>query len=276
MKELFKPTQLKELCQEYGLSPSKRYGQNYLISKGIVQKIIDAAELKKTDTIVEIGPGFGVLTCAMAPHVRRVVAFEIEKKLQSYWEEKQKEYPNVEIIWGNALKELKAQSSKLKGNYKIIANLPYQITSHALRVVLEAESKPERMIVMVQKEVAERIVARPGKMSLLSVSVQYFGEPRLVAKVSKGNFWPAPKVDSAVLSIDVYKTKGTRADERFFQTVRAGFQNKRKQLWRNISRGLGIPGDAVKAVVADVALDSAVRAEALSVEQWKDISKRLA
>jgi 16S rRNA (adenine1518-N6/adenine1519-N6)-dimethyltransferase len=212
----------------------------------------------------------------MAPHVRRVVAFEIEKKLQSYWEEKQKEYPNVEIIWGNALKELKAQSSKLKGNYKIIANLPYQITSHALRVVLEAESKPERMIVMVQKEVAERIVARPGKMSLLSVSVQYFGEPRLVAKVSKGNFWPAPKVDSAVLSIDVYKTKGTRADERFFQTVRAGFQNKRKQLWRNISRGLGIPGDAVKAVVADVALDSAVRAEALSVEQWKDISKRLA
>lgn len=276
MEELFHPTHLKELCQEYGLSPSKRYGQNYLVTKSVVEKIIAAADLKKDDVVIEIGPGFGVLTFALAPRVKNVIAFEIEKKLQPYWEEKQKEYDNIDIVWGNALREFQVESEKLKETYKVVANLPYQITSRAIRTILEADQKPERIVFMVQKEVAQRIVAAPGDMSLLAVSVQYYGTPRIITKVSKGNFWPTPKVDSAVLSIVPHQdTSSTKEAATFFRIVRAGFQNKRKQLWRNLSTGLSVSADHAKDVLKKVVGNEKVRAEELSLGHWRGIVEKL-
>jgi len=245
--------------------------------------MIEAGELTPEDTVVEIGPGFGVLTLAMAPHVQQVIAFEIEKKLEAYWEEQQRTFKNIEIVWGNALKEIgnkklsaqggSALGGELGSSYKVLANLPYQITSNVIRTLLELEQKPERIVIMVQKEVAERICAKPGDMSVLAISIQYYGTPNIVTKVTKGNFWPAPKVDSAVVSITNIQDRDDA--ETFFRYVRAGFQNKRKQLWRNLSQTLHIDGENVKRVLRDVVGDERVRAEDLSVKKWEDVIDRL-
>ncbi len=273
MKKLT-PTEIKELCKKYGLSPSKKYGQNYLVNFDPVQKMIEAAEVTKKDKIVEIGPGFGVLTFALAEKAGKVIAFEIEKKLQDYWEEKKKDYANLEIVWGNAVEKIK-NKELISGGYKVVANLPYQITSHILRTLLELENKPEKIVVMVQKEVAERICAKPGDMSVLAVSVQYFGEPKIAVKVSRGNFWPEPKVDSAVLVIENIRKSKKAEDEKFFEVVKAGFANKRKQLWRNLSVGLKIDAEKSKKAVFQVVGDEKIRAEKLSIEQWKKILENL-
>ena len=296
------PSELKSLCAKYNLNPSKQYGQNYLISDAPLKKMIAAAELSKDDVVVEIGPGFGILTFALSPLVKKVVAFEIEKKLMLFWDEKLKEFSNVEIIWGNVLQQLKTISEKLKGNWKVVANLPYQITSHLLRTLLEMENKPERIIVMVQKEVAERICAKAGEMSLLAVSVQYYGEPKIITKVSRGSFWPSPSVDSAILAISRISPEallgiptlrrdrispeallgiptlsrckigtGCRDDEKFFRIVKAGFINKRKQLWHNLSSHLGLDKEVVKNVLKEVVGNEKIRAEDLSVEDWVKI-----
>lgn len=261
--------------------------------------MIEAAGVAKTDTVIEIGPGFGVLTFALAEKARQVVAFEIEKKLGEYWQEEIeiKKLKNLEIIWGNALTQISNFKFQII-NYKIVANLPYQITSNVLRALLELENKPESITIMVQKEVAERICAKPrsagsrqaGDMSLLAVSVQYYGEPKIVDIVSRGNFWPSPKVDSAILHIKTLKHENNKAkplpslpyegrekisDEEFFRVVKAGFANKRKQLHKNLSVGLKIENEKVKNVLKDVLNNEKIRAEELAVDDWKRIIEKL-
>lgn len=261
-------SKIQELCKLYGFSPSKQYGQNYLINDGIVEKIVKAADLQSSDTVVEIGPGFGVLTFALAQKAKKVIAFEIEKKLTEYWDEEIKKLSNLEIVWGNALTRLKIEDLRLK-DYKIVANLPYQITSQLLRTILELKNKPELIVVMVQKEVAQRICAKPPDMSLLALSVQYYGKPEIVDFVTKGNFWPAPKVDSAILKIKIEDLRFKIIEsDLFFKFVRAGFGQKRKQLWRNLAEGLNLDKDKVKAVIKEVMGDEKVRAEELSVDDW--------
>lgn len=273
MTNLYKPTYLKELCKKYGLRPSKQYGQNYLVSEKPIQKMIEAAELDPEETVVEVGPGFGVLTLALAGQAKKVVSFEIEKKLESYWDEISASYPNIEIVWGNVLSSFDSCRSKVPDSYKVVANLPYQITSKILRLFLEEKNPPKQIVVMVQKEVAERMCAKPGDMSLLSVSVQYFGSPHIVTKVSKGSFFPSPKVDSAVVSIS--QIQAQPESERFFQIVRAAFSNKRKQAWKNITTSLGIEGDRVKNVLKECTGSEKIRAQGLSIAQWKEVVKKL-
>jgi len=276
------PTKLKLLCEKYHLVPSKKYGQNFLINEKPVRIMIEAAELTKDDTVVEIGPGFGVLTLSVALLVKKVMAFEIERKIEGYWEEiKGNNGNNIEIIWGDALNKFKVESLKFKSDYKVLANLPYSVTSNALRILLEAENKPSLIIVMVQKEVAERICAKKGEMSLLALSVQYYGTPKIICRVSKGSFWPEPSVDSAVLMIrlnakskDPHLTspyEGDEDTERFFKFAKAGFANKRKQLWRNLAVGLNLEGEKVKQILQVVMGNEKVRAEELGVEEWKKI-----
>jgi len=270
--------EIKSLCQQYGFSPSKQYGQNYLVNDGIVEKIVQAANLQSTDTVVEIGPGFGVLTFALVQKAKKVIAFEIERKLENYWNEEIKKLSNLEIVWGNALTNIQYQISNIKYPYKIVANLPYQITSQILRTILELPNKPSLIVVMVQKEVAQRICAKKGDMSLLALSVQYYGKPEIVDIVTKGNFWPAPKVDSAILRVrlplphpDPLLIKERGDSERFFKFARAGFAKKRKQLWKNLSEGLGLDGEKVKKTLLEVAGNEKVRAEELGVGEWKRV-----
>lgn len=276
MSDLFKPTHLKELCEQYGLAPSKQYGQNYLISEKPIREMVAAGELTPNDTVVEIGPGFGVLTEAVAPHVQKLISFEIEKKLQGYWEQKQKDLPSLEIVWGNFVYQFEEVQKTFPQKYKVLANIPYQITSQIIRMLLEADNKPERMIVMVQREVCDRICAKPGDLSLLAISVQYYGEPKMVCKVTKGNFFPAPKVDSSVLMIKNIRTpKETFSDEQFFDVVRAGFAHPRKQLWSNLAEKYPHKKDEIKNILQEVTGNEKIRAEQLSVQQWKQVVKQM-
>ncbi len=260
------PSQIKQLCEEYNLIPSKKYGQNYLISERPVQKMVEAAGIKPDSVVYEIGPGFGILTFGLLATGASVRAFEIEQKLRPYWEKYGAECPNLELVWGNALKEWNEYSEKEKKPYIVAANLPYQITSEMLQTILESSNPPQTLVCMVQKEVAERIVARPGNMSILAVSVQYFGKPRLVAQVSRGLFWPSPRVDSAIIAVENIQPQGK--SKSFFDLVKAGFHHKRKLLSNNISEALHLEKQEVLSLFSRVGLDEKVRAEELSVDQW--------
>lgn len=270
------PTTLRALCAQYGLRPSKAYGQNYLISDKPIRDMIAAGELTHDDTVIEVGPGFGVLTEAVAPLVHHIISFEIEKKLQDYWQKKQKEQANIQIVWGNFVYQFPDLQQTFPQGYKVLANIPYQITSQIIRMLLEAQNKPERIIVMVQREVSDRICAKPGDMSLFAVSVQYYGEPKMVCKVPKGNFFPAPKVDSAVLMIKNISTPhNTFSDEQFFEVVRAGFSHPRKQLWSNLAEKYPQKKEAIKQLLQTVTGNEKIRAEELSVDQWKQLVAQL-
>lgn len=271
--KLFNPDYLKHLCQTYGLTPSKKYGQNFLVNPEPIEKMIEASEIKSDDTVVEVGPGFGVLTLALVEKAKKVLSFEIEKKIEPYWNEELKKYNNLEIVWGNVLQ---VPSSKFPvNNYKVVANLPYQITSQILRTFLEMENKPEVMVLMVQKEVAERICAPAGDMSVLSVSVQYYGEPEIVAYVPRSSFWPVPAVDSAVIRVRIKKDEARIKNEAdlFFKIVKAGFSSRRKMLIKNLSSVAD--KDKIRSVFKELGIDEKVRAQELSVEQWQAISSKL-
>lgn len=280
--------EIKSLCDKYGFNPSKQYGQNYLVNDGIVKKIIEAGDLKSTDTVVEIGPGFGVLTFALAERVRRVIAFEIERKLEGYWSDlkirdngdseirdREINRDKIEIVWGNALNHVSHITYHIS-RYKVVANLPYQITSDVLRTLLELENKPEMIVIMVQKEVAERVCAKKGEMGLLSVAVQYYGEPKIMAKVPAGSFWPRPKVESAIVRVTIsphhlITTSQRERDREFFKVVRAGFAQKRKMLWSNLTNGLKLDGEKVKEILREVVGNEKVRAEEVGVGEWQRI-----
>ncbi|PIT87093.1 MAG: hypothetical protein COU31_04955 [Candidatus Magasanikbacteria bacterium CG10_big_fil_rev_8_21_14_0_10_40_10] len=269
------PAEIKSACQKYGLSPSKIYGQNYLISPKPIVKIIEAGQLDKQDTVVEVGPGFGILTLALARQAKQVLAFEIEKKLQPYWLDliKQKNINNLKIIWGNVLRQA---SSLPRGAYKLSANLPYQITSQIIRFFLEADNQPKSMVLMLQKEVAVRICAKPGQMSLLSLAVQYYGRPKIICQVKKDCFYPVPKVASAVVAIYDIKRKNTREfDQRFFALAHAGFQNKRKLLSKNLSSNFGFKKEDWQKIFSILGLGENCRAQELSVEKWKELTKHV-
>jgi len=264
--DIFKVSHLKNLCKQYNLVPSKKYGQNFLINPTIIEKVMTAGELKKTDEIVEIGPGFGSLTLPMAKKVKKVISFEIEKKIQDYWTDilEDKEYGNISIAWGNILNNNDISLKK----YKVIANLPYQITSAVIRKFLNSKNVPDIMVLMVQKEVAERICAKPSKMSVLAVSVQLYGTPEIVTKVSKDNFWPVPAVDSAILKIQK-KKKVDLPEKPFFKLVKAGFSSKRKTLVNNLISFFGKDKREEIITILDVVkIPQKARAQDLSVDSW--------
>lgn len=265
MEKLFNPDYLQHLCQKYGLRPSKQYGQNFLLNEEVIEKMIEAGEINKKNTVVEVGPGFGVLTLPISQKAGKVLAYEIEKKIQPYWEERLKEHKNLEIIWGNVLYNKDFNLKK----YKVIANLPYQITSQVIRFFLEQENKPENMVIMVQKEVGERICAKPGDLSVLGLSVQFYGEPEIVAIVSKNNFYPEPKVDSAVIKITLKKDLPEINEKEFFNFIKAGFINKRKLLIKNLKNYLGKKNkEKIDMAFEKMGFLSNVRAQELSVEDW--------
>lgn len=270
MSSLYNVNYLQHLCQKYDLIPSKKYGQNFLINEEVITKMIEAGDVQKDDLVVEVGPGFGVLTLALAEKVKKVITFEIEKRLENYWLEQTEKKQNIEVVWGNVLKQ-EINFAK----YKVIANLPYQITANVLRKFLEAESKPEFMVLMVQKEVAERICAAPGDMSILAVSVQYYAEPKIVMQVPRSYFWPAPKVDSAVIKIVLNKKTSEadkKFDEHFFKLVKAGFANRRKMLLKNL--GSVIDKKKLLALFQELGISEKVRAQELSIEQWRSLVGR--
>ena len=257
----------------------RKLGQHFLNSPQIIEKTMKSSDLNSDDVVLEIGPGEGVLTTALSKIVKKVITIEIDEKLLPNLKERFKNKENVEIIHDDILKInlpnlLKANKIT---NYKLIANIPYYITSKILRVFLETKNPPKEMILMVQKEVAERIISGPGKMSKLSVSVQYYGEAEYLFTVGKENFNPPPKVDSAVIRVSqIVKHKANRKtkedDKKFFKIVRAGFCARRKTLINNISSSLHLDKKSVEEKLKTADISSTVRAQELSIEKWKELS----
>jgi len=258
------------LLRRFDLKARKRLGQHFLIDAGALQLITSAAELTPDDTVIEVGPGLGILTRELASLSGCVYAIELDDKLAATLKETLSPLPNVTIINDNVLNVDPATLLSEPKKYKVVANLPYYITSPVLRHFLEAAAKPERMIVMVQKEVAEIIAAEPGQRSLLSIGVQFYGEPRIISRVPAQSFYPAPEVDSAILRIDPHPQPVVPVtDEKsFFELVRAGFTASRKQLVNSLAQGLRLPRAEVLPLLEKAGIAPQRRAETLTVEEW--------
>jgi 16S rRNA (adenine1518-N6/adenine1519-N6)-dimethyltransferase len=239
-------------------------------------RFADASGLEPGDLVVEVGPGLGVLTEELARRLDpvqggRLVAVELDRSLLPVLEERFADRPHVSFVQGDVLD---VAPGDLAGGraYKVVANLPYYITSAILRHFLEADEKPRSLTVMVQREVAERMTARPPDMSMLAVAVQFYGRPNTVFRVPPGAFKPPPKVESAVVHIEVYAPgEGPvqpRSEEGFFKVAQAGFGQKRKQLGNTLASGLGLPKEVVAARLREVGIEPSRRAETLSLEEW--------
>ncbi len=271
-------TQTKRLLRQFDLRARKGLGQHFLIDREVLGLITSAAELAPVDLIVEVGPGLGILTRELARKAGWVVAIELDNKLAALLQQTLASFDNVTIINDDVLKiepgawlnQPETGFPQTISSYKVVANLPYYITSPVLRHFLEASNKPEIMIVMVQKEVAEAIAANPGDMSLLSVSVQFYGEPRIISYVPAQCFYPAPEVDSAILRIDLYPQPVVAVTDEgsFFQLVRAGFAAPRKQIGNSLAQGLGLAKAEVLPLLERANIVSQRRAETLTLEEW--------
>lgn len=271
--DLFSPKIVKNLLKKYETRPSRRFGQNFLVNKESVGKIVEAAELKKEDAVLEIGPGIGTITQKLAERAKKVVAVEKDRGMTEILKETLKDFENVEIFQGNILK-FENWELKIKNSYKVVANLPFYITSPVIRHFLEAvENRPQRMVLVVQKEVGQRIAARPPRMSILAVSVQVYAEAKIVGYILKRNFWPQPKVDAAIIKITPIK-RMLRIDlNRFFRIVKAGFSQPRKQLTNNLSKSLKIGKKEAEVWLRKNNIQPTQRAETLSVEDWIKLTK---
>ena len=264
---------IRELLDRYGLEPRRSMGQNFLVAERYLERIVDAAEVNAEDEVLEIGPGLGGLTRLLAERARRVVAVELDKQLVTVLQETLADRPNVEIVQADILTvdvgKLMAATGAPRP-YKVVANLPYNITSVVLRHLLESDPRPAQLVLMVQKEVAQRIVAAPGDLSLLAVSVQFYGKPRIAVRVPAGAFYPVPKVDSAVLRIDTYSEPPVAVQDvsRFFTLVRAGFGQRRKQLRNSLAQGLHLPPTVVEERMREAGIDPQRRAETISLAEW--------
>lgn len=268
---------LSTLLKKYNLHPRKGLGQNFLADPFHLAKIVEAAELTPADTVIEVGPGPGTLTRLLAKSAGQVIAIELDANMVNLLNNELGHLSNLTIIQGDVLQTqpvdlISTTDSEMKSKipYKVVANLPYYITSAVLRHLLEATPRPERLVLTVQKEVAQRIVAGPGKMSLLAVSIQFYGQPTLVHRIPAGAFYPPPKVDSAVVRIDTYPEppiKVINIDD-FFRVVKAGFGQKRKQLKNAMAAGLHTPMEEIIVAMEHANLDPTRRAETLSLEEW--------
>ncbi|HEX8974527.1 MAG TPA: 16S rRNA (adenine(1518)-N(6)/adenine(1519)-N(6))-dimethyltransferase RsmA [Patescibacteria group bacterium] len=255
----------------------KSLGQNFLQDESILNRIIEDGKISQDDVVIEIGPGKGALTEKLAKACKKVVAIELDDRLIDLLHTKFVGNENVEIIHDDILKinlpELIERYKIQDTRYKVVANIPYYITAPIIRLLLETKFPPSEMILMVQKEVAERIVAEKGEMSILAVSVQYYAEAQYLFTVPRSAFDPAPKVDSVIIRIVTRNqelvTGKKEETKKFFKIVRAGFSAKRKTLANNLSSSLQLDKKEVEEKLESLGFSKNVRAQELGVEDWK-------
>lgn len=255
----------------------KRFGQHFLNDLNILNRIADAAEIAPGATVIEIGPGQGALTAVLAERAARVVAVEVDRDLVPLLRERFSARTNVTVIEGDVLDNTPGallDSAGASPPHVVVANLPYNIAAAVLRAFLEGDVPPERMVVMVQLEVAKSLTSSPGAMSLLGVATQVYGEARIVMQVPPGAFSPPPKVHSAVVRIDV--APQPRVDvplDAFFRVVRAGFGNPRKQLRNSLSFGLHVKQEVIDATLVAAGIDVTLRPQVLSIDDWAAVTR---
>lgn len=258
----------KATLRRWGLSPRKVLGQHFLLSRRVVDTILQAAAIQPEDLVVEVGPGLGVVTLELVQRARRVIAVELDRELALALE-RELGAANLQVVCADARQ---VSISELTGDapYHLVANLPYYAASPILRRFLEAPHPPTRAVVMVQREVAQNMAASPGAMTLMSVGIQLWGKPTIVEYVPPGAFYPPPKVTSAVVCIEVYPRPAVAVDDpkEFFSVVRAGFSAPRKQLRNALAHGLGVSPARAVALLEKAGIAPALRAATLSLEEW--------
>lgn len=283
---------VRRLLKEFDIQPKKSLGQNFLVDRRALERIVEAAELGPEDIVLEIGPGLGTLTRLLAAAAGRVVAVELDQRLVEILSQTLADCPNIKIMPGDILQldpvelirnatpplrcppaPLLPHSSAPLLSFKVVANFPYYITSAVLRHLLTAKVRPKLMVVTVQLEVARRITAEPGDMNLLAVSVQFYGRPRIVTRIKASAFYPSPQVDSAVVRIDLGGPPVVEVDDvdSFFEVVRAGFAQRRKQLRNALSAELALPASEVAQALSKAGVDPRRRAQTLSIEEWAKV-----
>jgi 16S rRNA (adenine1518-N6/adenine1519-N6)-dimethyltransferase len=264
-------TQIKELLKTHDAYPKKQFGQNFLFDSNSVKKIVAAAGIEPDDIVVEVGPGVGNLTQELAKTAKDVIAIENDRSMLAILGDLFDSASNVNIIDADILK---FDEGELPKDYKVVANLPFYLAAPAIRKFLESANPPESLTLIIQKEVAQRIVATPPQMSLLAVSVQFYAQAKIAAYINRSSFWPSPKVDSAVIKITPQKT-GRAKDfvDKFFTVARAGFSHPRKQLANNLAEGLVIDRGIAERLLAANNIDKTRRAETLDMQEWVNLTR---
>lgn len=266
-------SEIREMLARAGLTPNKLLGQNFLIDQNILKKIVAAADPKPGETILEVGPGLGALTNFLSETGAKIIAVEKDAKIARILENEIAKHHarNMKLIIGDILKMPDDFFLDL-GAYRVVANIPYYLTARLLRKLLEEVSQPKEIVVTIQKEVAERILAHPPHMNLLALAIQTYGTPRILFPVSKGSFWPMPDVDSAVLKIEniskeFFKTNAF--DEKlFFKLLKSAFGTKRKTLVNSLEREFEIKKDTLRTILEGLGLSLTVRPEELALSDW--------
>ena len=259
----------------YPAPAKKSLGQHFLVDRRVLGRIVRAAEISPDELVVEIGPGRGVLTRELADRAARVVAVELDESLAATLTAQFDDNPDITVLAADA-RDVDIDSLVPPGEpYKVVANLPYYAASPIIRRFLSADHKPQLMVVMVQREVAQSMAAEPGKMRLVSVAVQVYGKPRIIATVPPKAFRPSPAVSSAVVRIDVYPTPAIEFEKEddFFTLVRAGFSSPRKQIHNCMRHGLSVSAEVAQSMLSQAGIDPKRRAQTLSLKDWSGLYK---
>ncbi|MBI2054681.1 MAG: ribosomal RNA small subunit methyltransferase A [Candidatus Sungbacteria bacterium] len=285
-------SEVKNALAKYGIRPNKLLGQNFLVDENILKKIVDVANIKPDETILEIGPGLGELTFELAQRAKKVIAVEKDRTLFEILKNEiakrginphTKDFgvgvKNIELICGDVLRIDMGIFARISP-YHVVANIPYYLTARVIRKLLEEVEQPQSIMLTVQKEVAERITAKPPEMNLLALAVQVYGEPKIIFPISKSAFWPEPEVDSAVIAIEnISRQKFIKAEvgeKLFFKIIRAAFQGKRKVLANSLSHNLKINKEKVDSLIKQAGLGFGDRPETISVDKWLRLTDVLA
>lgn len=281
MRERPKNSPLKSplplILKKHGIKPKKGLGQSFLADEAQIKKIIHSAEIGKDDTVLEVGPGPGTITFSLLQQARRVIAVEKDKPLAEFLKTEFSDYKNLEVISGDILKINLAKLELTPRGYKIVANLPFYLTNYFLRRMLEEKIKPSEMTLVIQKEVAERIIAEGNKESILSLAIKMYGEAELVDIIPSEAFYPPPEVATAIIKIRIFKKPRLGAGERelFFRLIKIGFSAKRKQLKNNLAGGHGITAKEAENVLSKAKINPRVRAEDLRFDDWVRVMKNI-
>lgn len=268
------PLNIRSILERYGLQSKKSLGQNFLTDPSALEKIVEAAEIIPGEEVLEIGPGLGSLTRYLAQVARQVIAVELDSKLFEALNEVLAPWQNVKIIHGDILKLNPAALMEAAG-YPVVANIPYYITSAVIRHLLESKARPSRLVLTVQREVAERICAQPGDLSLLALSVQVYGKPSRVARIPAGAFYPAPKVDSTIVKVEIYPSPVIPENslEEGFRLMKAGFSQRRKTLRNALSGGLNMPAASAEQMLIEAGINPQRRAETVDLPEWRTLAQ---
>lgn len=271
---MFKPLAVSSLMSDYGIKPKKGLGQNFLIDETYLARITEIAGIDKNTDVLEIGAGIGNLTRHLAYAGHQVTAVEIDSQLIPILKKMTKPFSNVHIVEGDILEIPISEIVKSQG-YIVAANIPYYITSALIRYLLENDPKPKTIVLTIQREVAKRVCAHAGELSMLALSVQVYGYPEITARIPAGAFYPVPKVDSAVLTIKLYDQPLIKADslEPFFMLAKAAFTQKRKMMHNALAGVPGLKKEDVDALLSSVDIDPKRRAQTISIEEWERLTK---